>query len=63
MEEVDQVRETGKTSGIIEVLPRGAQYRAPNDDNSNSIWPTLLLTDNNSVYSKSAHRLGDKGVI
>ena len=63
MEEADQVREISKTSKTIEVSLRGAWHRVPNNNNSNSIWPALLLTDNNSVYSKSAHGLGDKGVI
>ena len=57
MEDIDQVREIGKISKIVEVLLSKSWHRA---FNNNSIWPVLLLTDNNSLYSKSIYGLGDE---
>jgi hypothetical protein len=56
-EDTDQVRETGKTSRTVEVLLSEGWHRA---FNNNSIRPALLSTDNNSLYSKSVHGLGDE---
>ena len=60
IKDTDQVRETGETSGTVKVSLSGGWQGAFNDNSGNNIQPRLLLTNNNSLYSKSIDGLGNK---
>ena len=60
IEDTDQVRETGETSGTVKVSPSGGWQGAFDDDSGDNIQPGSPLTDNNSLYSESVDGLGDE---
>jgi hypothetical protein len=59
-EDADWIKETGETSGTVEVSPSRGWRGAFDDDGGDSIRPASPSTDNNSLYSESVHGLGDE---